>query len=86
MLEYIYARLKYPEIAKNASVQGTAVITFVVEKDGSITDAKIIRDPGAMTGQEALNVVESFPNWLPGRQRGQPVRVQFNLPVKFRLE
>ena len=86
MLEYIYGNIKYPAIARENGVEGTAVITFVVEKDGSITDARIVRDPGAQTGAEALRVVETFPTWTPGKQRGKPVRVQFNLPVKFRLE
>ncbi|MFK8054523.1 MAG: energy transducer TonB [Saprospiraceae bacterium] len=85
MLQYIYARVRYPEIAKQNNVQGTAVISFVVEKDGTITGAKIVRDPGAMTGKAALDVVNSFPNWNPGMQRMQPVRVQFNLPIKFKL-
>ena len=86
MLEYIYGNIKYPAIARENGVEGTAVITFVVEKDGKITDAKIVRDPGAQTGSEALRVVQTFPKWTPGKQRGQPVRVQFNLPVKFKLE
>ncbi len=86
MLEYIYGNIKYPAIARENGVEGTAVITFVVEKDGSITDAQIIRDPGAQTGGEALRVVKTFPKWNPGKQRGKPVRVQFNLPVKFKLE
>lgn len=86
MLEFIYAHVEYPEIAKNANVEGTAVVTFVVEKDGSISKAEILRNPGAYTGQAALAVVEQFPKWIPGKQRGRPVRVQFNLPIKFKLE
>ena len=86
MLEYIYKNIKYPAIARENGVEGTAVVTFVVEKDGSITDARVVRDPGAQTGAEALRVVETFPTWIPGKQRGNNVRVQFNLPVKFRLE
>lgn len=90
LLEYIYKNIKYPTIARENGVEGTAVISFVVEKDGSITDAKLLRDPGAGTGDEALRVVEKMnelPNkWTPGKQRNEAVRVQFNLPVKFRLE
>ena len=86
MLEFIYGHIKYPAIARENGVEGTAVVTFVVEKDGSITGARVVRDPGAQTGDEALRVVKTFPQWAPGKQRGQPVRVQFNLPVKFRLE
>lgn len=86
MLEFIYGNIKYPAIARENGVEGTAVVTFVVEKDGNITGARVVRDPGAQTGDEALRVVKTFPKWSPGKQRGQPVRVQFNLPVKFRLE
>lgn len=90
MLEYIYKNIKYPTIARENGVEGTAVVSFVVEKDGSITDAKIIRDPGAGTGDEALRVVEKMnelpTKWTPGKQRNESVRVQFNLPVRFRLE
>ncbi|MCB9285535.1 MAG: energy transducer TonB [Lewinellaceae bacterium] len=86
MLEYIYKNIKYPAIARENGVEGTVVITFVVEKDGSITDARVARDIGAQCGQEALRVVEEMPKWVPGKQRGRAVRVQFNLPVKFRLE
>ncbi len=86
MLEFIYGNIKYPAIARENGVEGTAVVTFVVEKDGNITGARVVRDPGAQTGDEALRVVKTFPKWAPGKQRGQPVRVQFNLPVKFRLE
>ena len=86
MLEFIYANIKYPAIARENGVEGTAVVTFVVEKDGSITDVRVARDPGAGTGDEALRVVKTFPKWIPGKQRGNPVRVQFNLPVKFKLQ
>jgi protein TonB len=90
LLEYIYKNIKYPTIARENGVEGTAVVSFVVEKDGSITDAKIIRDPGAGCGGEALRVVEKMNDlgtkWTPGKQRNENVRVQFNLPVRFRLE
>jgi len=90
MLEFIYANIKYPPIARENGVEGTAVVQFVVEKDGTVTDARVVRDPGAGTGNEALRVVNLMNQkgikWIPGKQRGRPVRVQFNLPVKFRLE
>lgn len=90
MLEFIYKNIKYPAIARENGVEGTAVITFVVEKDGSVKDARIVRDIGAQCGQEALRVVnmmnESNLKWTPGKQRGRSVRVQFNLPVRFKLE
>ena len=86
MLDFIYSNLKYPAIARENSVEGTVVVQFVVEKDGSISDARILRDIGASCGQEALRLVNSMPTWIPGKQRGRPVNVQFNLPVRFKLE
>jgi periplasmic protein TonB len=90
MLEFIYKNIKYPAIARENGVEGTAVITFVVEKDGTVKEARIVRDIGAQCGQEALRVVnmmnESNLKWTPGKQRGRSVRVQFNLPVRFKLE
>ena len=90
MLEFIYRNIKYPAIARENGVEGTVVVTFVVETDGRVTDAQILRDPGAQLGPEALRVInlmnEQGLRWTPGKQRARPVRVQFNLPVKFKLE
>lgn len=90
MLEFIYGNIKYPAEAKENGVEGMAVVSFVVEKDGSISGAKAVRDPGAGTGAEAVRVVrlmqERGLRWEPGEQAGKAVKVQFNLPVKFKLE
>ncbi len=90
MLEYIYKNVKYPPIARENGVEGQAVIQFVVDTDGSITNITVARDPGAGLGDAAKIVVESMNNmskkWTPGKQRGRPVRVQYTLPVKFKLE
>lgn len=90
MLEYIYSNLKYPAIARENGVEGQVVLQFVVDKDGSITDTKIVRDIGAGCGEAASKVVDGMNNmgkkWLPGKQRGRPVRVLYTLPVKFKLE
>jgi len=86
MLQFIYGNIKYPAIARENGVEGMVVVKFVVEKDGSITAAEVVRDIGAGCGAEALKVVNMMPKWEPGKQRGRPVRVQFNLPVKFKLE
>ena len=90
MLEFIYKNIKYPAIARENGVEGTVVVSFVVDKDGSIQDARVVRDIGAQCGQEALRVVNLMNSkglkWTPGKQRGRAVKVQFNLPVKFRLE
>lgn len=90
MLEYVYQRVVYPQEAINENIQGTAVITFVVEKDGLISQPKVVRDLGGGTGLAALSVVlkmkEDGIRWIPGKQQGKPVRVQFNLPVKFKIK
>jgi len=86
MLEYIYTRVKYPSEARKKKIEGTAMAAFVVEKDGSITNAKLKRDLGGGCGKEFLRVINSMPRWMPGRQRNQPVRVQLLLPMKFKLE
>jgi len=89
MLDFIYARLKHPDEAKKQEIEGTVVVTFVVEKDGSVSDAEIVREIGGGCGEEALRVInlmnEEGIRWIPGEQRGRPVPVQFNLPVKFKL-
>jgi len=90
MLQFLYKNIKYPSIAKENGIEGSAVISFVVEKDGSITDTKIVRDVAGGCGAEALRVVNMMnkmgEKWTPGKQRGRAVRVQYNLPVKFKLE
>lgn len=90
LLEYIYKNVKYPAIARENGIQGRVVVQFVVEKNGKITDAKVVRDIGAGCGEEALRVVNSMNDmsqgWTPGKQRGKAVRVQFTLPVSFKLQ
>ena len=86
LLSYVYEHIRYPAIARENGITGMVVIQFVIEKDGSISDAKIVRDIRGGCGKEALRVVNAMPKWTPGLQRKQPVRVQFNLPVKFRLD
>ncbi len=86
MLQFIYKHVSYPAIARENGVEGKAIVAFVVEKDGSITDVKVVRGPGAGISEEAIRVVNSFPKWIPGKQREKPVRVSFVLPVVFSLE
>lgn len=86
LLTYLYSKIKYPEIARQNGVEGTVYIKFIIEKDGSVNNAAIIRDIGGGCGEEALRVVNSMPKWTPGRQRMVPVRVQFSLPVMYKLD
>ena len=83
---FIGRNIKYPEMAKKNKIEGRVFVTFVVEKDGQVSSAKILRDIGGGCGEEALRVVNSMPKWKPGTQRGNPVRVQFNLPIMFQLQ
>ena len=86
MLEYIYGNIKYPKSSRLLGVEGLSVVTFVIERDGSITNARTASFVSGPIDAEALRVVRSMPLWHPGYQAGEPVRVQFNLPVNFRLE
>lgn len=84
--QFLADSLKYPELARESGIQGRVFVTFVVEKDGSVSDARVLRGIGGGCDEEALRVINLMPRWNPGRQRGQPVRVQYNLPIKFTLE
>jgi len=90
LLKFLSSKLNYPALARENGVQGTVVIRFIVEKDGNLTDMEIVKDPGAGLGREALRVVKLMNNmegkWTPGKQNAHPVRVRFNLPVKFHLQ
>ena len=89
LYEYLYKNIQYPMLARENGIQGNAVISFVVNKDGSIEQIKVLRDPGAGCGDEAMRVInmmnEKGIKWIPGKQRGTAVRVQFILPIKFQL-
>ena len=86
LLSHIYQNIRYPELARASNIEGLVVVQFIIEKDGSVTSAHILRDIGGGCGKEALRVVSNLPQWTPGLQRGRPVRVQMNLPVKFSLK
>jgi len=86
LMKYLASHIKYPELAKESGIQGRVFINFVVEPDGTIDNVKVLRGIGGGCDEEAVRVVKSMPKWIPGRQRGKPVRVSFNLPVKFTLE
>ena len=72
-------------MARESGIEGTVFVTFVIERDGSVTDVKILRGIGGGCDEEALRVVRNMPKCEPGKQRGKPVRVQFNMPIKFTL-
>lgn len=86
MFAYISNNIKYPEAAKKDGIQGRIIVNFIIEKDGKISSVKIIKGINDDCDKEAIRVVESMPNWTPGKQKGQNVRVSFNLPIKFALQ
>lgn len=86
MLEFIARNIKYPPLARESGIQGRVFVNFVVEPDGSVSNVKVIRGIGGGCDEEAIRVVQSMPKWVPGRQRGKPVRVSFTLPVRFTLQ
>mgnify|MGYP003412864597 FL=1 len=86
LMEYLKKNLKYPSVAQDNGIQGRVIVQFVVNKDGSIVDPKVIRSVDPSLDKEAMRVVQAMPKWTPGRQRGKTVRVRFTLPVTFRLQ
>jgi periplasmic protein TonB len=83
--KFVNSRLRYPAQARRMNIEGRVFIEFVVDKDGTITDVKAIKGIGAGCDEEAIRVVESSPPWLPGRQRGRPVKQRMVLPIIFKL-
>ncbi len=84
--EYLGNNLKYPEAAQKANVQGRVFVQFVVNKEGYISQTKVLKGIGFGADEEAVRVVSAMPRWKPGRQSGQPVNVQYNLPINFQME
>lgn len=86
LLKYLAANIKYPASAVKAKKQGRVIVTFIVQKDGSITHAKIAKSIDPELDAEALRVVKGMPKWTPGTQNGKPVNVKYTVPVKFSLQ
>lgn len=84
--KWIADNVKYPVIAAENGIQGKVYVTFVVDKDGSVTNARIARGVDPSLDQEALRVVNKLPKWKPGKQRGKPVRVSYTVPINFQLQ
>jgi TonB family protein len=83
--EFLLKNIKYPEAAKKKQTQGTVFVAFVVGKDGTIGNVKVIRGIGNGCDEEAVRVVKLMPKWIPGEEKGKPVNVVFNIPIKFML-
>lgn len=85
LYQFLASNIKYPGHSDQC-VNGKVIVSFVIEKDGSVSDAKVVRKLAPNFDDEALRVVKLMPKWKPGRQDGKPVRVQFNLPINFSLK
>ena len=83
---YLCRNVSYPAEARDSNITGKVYVTFVVERDGSISNPKILRDIGGGCGAAVVEAVKNMPRWKPGRQGREPVPVQFNLPVNFSLD
>ncbi len=86
LMGYLRDNIHYPTVAAENGVQGRVVVGFVVERDGSITDVKVLRSVDPSLDREAMRVVKSMPRWTPGKQNGSAVRVKYQVPVTFRLQ
>jgi TonB family protein len=85
MMEYVAKNVKYPQEAKDKEIQGRVFVSFVVEKDGSVSTVKVLRGIGGGCDEEAVRVVSSMPKWKPGIKDGKPVRVSYMMPLTFKL-
>ena len=86
LMAYLQKSIKYPPVAEENGIQGRVICTFVVERDGSVTDVRIAKSVDPSLDKEAQRVVSAMPKWIPGKQNGQSVRVKYTLPVTFRLQ
>ena len=86
LMKFISRNVKYPAEARDKHVQGRVILTFIVEKDGSISNVRVARPVDPSLDAEAIRVVQSMPKWEPAKQRGQAVRVRYTVPIQFRLQ
>ncbi len=84
--KYLSDNIKYPESALKNKIQGTVWVKFIIEKDGSISNIKAIRKVNPDLDKEAVRVIKSMPKWKPGKQNGKPVRVSYQVPIRFSLK
>ena len=86
LMKFLSTHIKYPVVAEENGIQGRVIATFVVERDGSITDVKVIKSVDPSLDKEAIRVLKSMPKWIPGKQNGSTVRVKYTVPVTFKLQ
>ncbi|MCF8297799.1 MAG: energy transducer TonB [Saprospiraceae bacterium] len=85
-IKFLQNNIEYPRMAMESGISGIVFVTFVVEPDGSVSKVGILRGIGGGCDEEAIRVIKAMPKWNAGKQRGKPVRVQFNMPIKFTLQ
>ena len=86
LFEYLSKNIKYPADAEKKKVEGKVFVTFVVDSDGKITDVSLLKKVFPSLDAEAIRFISAMPNWIPGRQKGQAVRVKYTVPIMFRLK
>ena len=86
LFEFLKENIKYPEDAQKQKVEGRVIATFVVETDGSISNIEVVKHAFPSLDAEAVRVIQAMPKWIPGRQKGQAVRVKFVMPINFSLK
>ena len=86
LFEYLSKNIKYPADAEKKKVEGKVFVTFVVDTDGKITEVSLLRKVFPSLDAEAIRVISAMPNWIPGKQKGQAVRVKYTVPIMFRLK
>ena len=86
LMQYLSSHIKYPVVAEENGIQGRVICTFIVERDGSITDTRVAHSVDPSLDKEAVRVINSMPRWIPGKQNGTACRVKFTLPVTFKLQ
>ena len=86
MMDYVSKNVVYPNEAQEKGISGRVLVSFVIEKDGSISEAKVVKGIGGGCDEEAVRVVKAMPKWKPGKDKGKPVRVSYMMPFTFKLQ
>ena len=86
LMDYVSKNVVYPKEAQEKGISGRVFVGFIVEKDGSVSDVKVLRGIGGGCDEEAVRVISGLPKWKPGKQEGKPVRVSYQMPINFKLQ
>ena len=86
LFEYLKQHMRYPKVAEKDSIEGRVIVSFIVERNGKLTNFKVVKSPDPSLSKEALRVAKSMPKWKPAKQFGKPVRTKYTIPINFRLK